>query len=861
MKLRRRPATVRTVFATLAFLVAVGPERAPTSAMRSSEDEEERRFPNEWFLVQRAWPHDDIRQSSRLAAAEQARMLHEAAADLRGGPTWTFAGPTNIGGRIADVVCHPTDPNVCWVGAAEGGVMKTTDGGTTWLPTMDFESSLSIGDIAVVPNDPQVLYVGTGEPNGGGGSVTYGGTGVFKSTDGGSHWTNVGLPESRYIGRIVVDPSNPNRVFAAVVGSLFSKNPERGVYRSTDAGANWAQVLAVNDSTGAVDVVVHPTNSNIVYAATWERTRRPDNIFYGGNGSGVWRSVDGGSNWTELTTGLPTDATVGRIGLAIAPSNPDVLYAIYAEADPGFFIGLFKTTNGGASWTQTNDALLADVFASFGWWFGQVRVSPTNANTVFAIGYEVWRSTSGGTSWSNVGSSMHVDHHAMDFASNGHLYEGNDGGMYKSTNGGTVWAKLPNLPATQFYAIEVDEQFPLRLYGGAQDNGTNRTTTGALNDWVGIFGGDGFVPLVDPVNNAFVYAESQYGGLGRSTNGGLSFLDATSGLSGRINWMMPVVFAPSNSATLYCGAERVFRSTNRAASWSAISPDLTDGATGGNRVFATVTTIAVAPTDPAVIWAGTDDANVWVTQNGGTNWTEVGSTLPQRWVTRVAVDPSAANVSYVTISGFRWDEPLPHVFRSTDFGVSWSDISTNLPEAPVNDVVIDPLSSSSLYVGTDFGVFRSTDTGASWSALGSALPNVVVNDLRLHAPTRTLVAGTYGRSMWKFDLNQPTSAPVLASAGASAGPRLDPVAPNPWSTGAATIRFALPREADVSLRVVDVAGRVVTVLQEGRRGAGETLTSWDGRDAQGHAVSAGVYFVRLDADGITRTRKLTIVRP
>ncbi|MGQ0722813.1 MAG: VPS10 domain-containing protein [Candidatus Eiseniibacteriota bacterium] len=814
--------------------------------------------PNEWFLLQRAWPHEDVRQSSRLAAWEEAQVLRAEAALLRAAP-WTFAGPTNVGGRIADVECHPTDPNVCWIGAAEGGVMKTTDSGATWIPTMDFESSLSIGDIAVDPTDPQILYVGTGEPNGGGGSVTYGGTGVFKSTDGGATWANVGLSESRYIGRVVVDPSDPSRVFVAALGSLFSTSPDRGVYRSTDAGSTWSRVLSVNDSTGAVDVIVHPVDPDVVYAATWERTRAPDGYVYGGDGSGIWRSTDGGDSWAELVTGLPSGPTVGRIGIALAASNPSILYAIYAEASPGAFVGLYKTTNGGDTWTRTVDGALGGVYATYGWWFGNVRVDPVNANRVFAVGYDFFRSTDGGNSWVDVGSSMHVDHHGLDFAADGVLWEGNDGGMYRSTNGGTSWTKLPALPATQFYAVEVDEQNPSRRYGGTQDNGTNRTLTGALNDWTQILGGDGFTCLVDLTNNLYVYAEWQYGNLYRSTNGGSSFVSAQSGLTGRRNWCMPVVFDPVNPATLYTGTDRVFRSTNRAVSWTSVSPDLTNGPGSGNATFGTITALAVAPGNVNVIWAGTDDANLWVTQNGGTNWTEVGSALPQRWVTRVTVDPSAANVSYATISGFRWDEPLPHVFRSTDFGASWADISSDLPEAPVNDVVVDPANPSRLWVATDFGVFESANLGTSWSALGSGLPNVVVNDLRLHHPTRTLVAGTYGRSLWTFDVSAPTAAPEGESLADAGVVRLDGVAPNPLAAGDARVRFALSRDAPVSLRIFDVSGRVVVTLVDGARPAGEHIETWDGRDAGGTRVAAGVYFVRLEAAGIVRTRKVAVL--
>lgn len=874
MPILRRVSTKRSLISvlTLVFVAYVGwraldwfgsdetPATGPGAAleMRSpSVAGEGERTPNEWFLLQRAWPFQDINQAARMAAYEQSVALR---ADAEAGlDAWEPAGPTNIGGRIADVATHPADPAICYAGAAEGGVWKTTDFGQTWIPTFDNESSLSIGSIAIDPNDPQTLYVGTGESNGGGGSVTYGGTGVFKSINAGATWTNVGLPDSRYIGRVVLDPSNSNRVFVAVVGALFSTNPERGLYRSTDAGGTWEQVLASTDSTGAVDVAVHPTDSNIVYAALWERSRGPNYINYGGPTSGMFRSTDGGDTWDELTNGLPTGPDVGRIGFAIARSNPDIIYAIYAEADPGYFMGVYKTTDGGISWFQTNDGALSDIYASFGWWFGNIRVDPTDPDRVFVLGLEFWRTTNGGSSWSNASGSMHVDHHGLEFGPDPSLmYEGNDGGMYLSTNGGTVWSHLSNLPVTQFYTTEVDFLMPHRRYGGTQDNGTNRTLTGSLDDWNMILGGDGFYCQIDHTDNDFMYAEWQYGNLRRSTNGGSNFIDATSGLSGSRNWSMPVMIDPTDPTVLYTGTDEVHRSTNRAVSWSSISGDLTDGPTGGNVVFGTVTTVAVSETDPDVIWAGTDDGNVWVTTNGGANWTQVDGALPERWITRVAIDPTDETVSYVTVSGFRWDEPLPHVFRSTDFGSTWSDISSNLPEGPVNDIVVDPDAPSTLYVATDFGVYVSSDLGVSWSALGVSLPNVVVNDLELHNPTRTLVAGTFGRSMWTYDLGTAATSGPAPVASSTRTPRLLPVAPNPAPGGRATARFVLPRDAAVSVRIYDASGRLVRDLADGWYERGEHSVNWDGRDAGGVEVASGIYWMHLEGDGVARTRKVVV---
>ena len=816
-------------------------------------ERDDKRYPSEWFMQQRTWPDPDIRQSSRLEAHAEASALRDAARGS-GGVSWQPVGPVNVGGRISDLACHPTDPNTLWIGAASGGVFQTTDGGATWFPLFDDESALSIGSLAVDANDPDVLYVGTGEPNGGGGSVTYGGTGVFRTTNGGTTWTNVGLAETRFIGRVRIDPANSNRVFVAALGSQWSPGPDRGVYRSTNAGGTWSRVLASTDSTGAVDLVIDPSNPNRVYAAMWERSRGPDYLNYGGPTSGIFRSTNGGDTWSELTSGLPTGSIVGRIGLAIAQSSPSTLYAIYADADPGFFLGVYRSTNGGDTWTQTNDGALADAYASFGWWFGNIRVAPANPNLVYVLGLDFYRTTNGGSSWSFAGGSMHVDHHALDFAADGRLFEGNDGGLYTSTTG-TTWTHLAELPITQFYTVEVDEQIPSRRYGGTQDNGTIRTLTGADDDWSEILGGDGFRCLVDPTNNSFVYAEFQYGNLYRSTNGGSTFQSASSGLTGRKNWSMPVELDPANPATLYAGTERLHRSTNRGASWTPVSPDLTNGDGGINVVFGTITTIAIAPSDTQTILAGTDDGNVQVTTNGGGTWVNVSGSLPDRWVTRVAFDPSSDAIAYVTVSGFKWDEPFPRVFRTTNFGGTWTAIHGNLPQAPVNDLVVEPGGTGRLFVATDFGVYHTFDGGASWHATGVGLPNVVVSDLEYHSGTETLIAGTYGRSQWTLDVAAATSVEI-AAANELPAPDLLPVQPNPSRAGA-TVRFALPREARVSVSIHDLAGRRVAALGDGTRSRGVHELVWDGRDDSGARVAAGTYFVRLAGDGVTRTRKLT----
>jgi photosystem II stability/assembly factor-like uncharacterized protein len=857
----------------LYLMLGVGkqPDQAPAPKDSVATEDSGRprgpRAPSDWFHAQRAYPHTDIKPADLARARMQARAMRSAVA---GGAVWDPVGPTNIGGRIPDLAVHPTDPLTVYVGAAEGGVIKTTNGGATWIPTFDDVEVLSIGDLAIHPTNGDIVYAGTGEANNGGGSVTYGGLGVYKTTNGGATWTNVGLTESRYIGRVTIDPVNPERVFVCAMGALFSTNPERGVYRTTNGGGSWEHVLSVSDSTGAIDLVIDRTNPNRVYAATWERIRRPHTRRYGGPTSAIYRSTNGGDTWSILGGGLPSPLSVnGRIGLAISDSNPQILYAIYADLI-GNFAGVYKTTNGGDNWVRVNDGALSGMYSNFGWWFGQIRVDPLNPERVFTLGLTAHRSTTGGASWSQFGSNMHVDHHALEWAPSGAgqiMYEGNDGGLYVSQNASVSWTEILGLPITQFYTLEVDHQQPQRRYGGTQDNGTNRTLTGALNDWVEIFGGDGFYVNVDPTNNSFVYAESQYGNLGRSTNGGAGFVGALNGISGadRMNWSTPVELDPTNPQVMYYGANRLYKSTNRAASWTVISADLSDGNPGSaGVVYGTITTVAAAASNPQVVYAGTDDANVWVTQNGGGNWTRIDAALPERWITRVAVDPSQAATAYVTLSGFRDDDPLAHVFRTTDFGATWTPISSNLPEAPVNDLVIDPLNPNTLYVATDVGVYVTADLGGSWAALGADLPNGVVTDLELHAPTRILTAATYGRSMFAFDLAQ-TSA-VADGGGAAApavAPRLHGAAPNPLATSAGPgtrLQFELPRAAHVALAVYDASGRLVRELVNGAEDAGRHARTWDGRNDAGHPVARGTYVVRLAADGVVRSTKVTVSR-
>jgi photosystem II stability/assembly factor-like uncharacterized protein len=721
----------------------------------------EHEIPADWFIAQRLYPYGKPDYTAYKEAVIQRAVLlsKDNERDLN---AWKPEGPINIGGRIQDIEMDPGNTSIIYAGAASGGIFKSIDDGQSWLPIFDAQPSLSIGDIAIAPSDPNIIFAGTGEPNCGGGSITYDGMGIYKSADAGESWTYSALDSTRNTGRIVVDPKNTDRVFAATIGDLFANGPQRGVYRTLDGGASWEQVLFITDSTGAIDLAINPLHPDTIFACMWERIRRPTYEHYGGASCGIYRSYDGGDSWTLLSSGLPTGVNLGRIGIDISASDPNTLYAIYADKT-GFFNGVFKTTNNGDSWAQTNDNGLGNIFASYGWWFGRIKVDPSDPNIVFAIGFDEFKTTDGGNSWDFSGGSMHVDHHTMFIHPLDHniIFNGNDGGVYKSTDGGSSWTHFLNIPNSQFYTCEIDNNNTNRLYGGLQDNGVVRTLSGAVNDWSGIIGGDGFYVLVDPTNSNYIYGESQYGALLRSTNGGISFLGATAGISNndRKNWNTPIVFNPQNTKSLYCGTNKLYKTVNRAVNWTAISGDLTNGSGGGNITFGTVTTIAVSPVDTNIIYAGTDDGNVSVTTNNGANWTNVSASLPDRWVTRLTCDPSDASKAYVTFSGYRFNDDMVHVYMTENAGQSWQSISGNLPDVPVNDILRDPVYDSLLYAATDVGVFISNDLGNNWDILGDSLPIVPVTDLTLNAPAKLLVAATYGRSMYSLALNNfPTTA-------------------------------------------------------------------------------------------------------
>lgn len=865
------PATLLSGAAIWTFLSRPEPPRVQRAshALRAASSPKSGKRPAEIDWIRRTFPFyraDPDAVAEMIRAAQNARARPGALAADYG--AWEFAGPTNIGGRVTDIEFDPTAPEIVYAGAATGGVFKSTDKGLTWNAIFDQAAALSCGDIGIDPNNTQVIYVGTGEANGG--HNNFPGGGLYKSTDGGATWALKGLEETAAIGRVVVDPSNSERVFVAAVGSYFAPTAERGLYLSEDGGETWGHSLFVSDSTGCIDVALHPTDPNTIYAAMWERVRQPEWVHLDGETSGIYRSTDGGDTWAELkapTLPDPASEPIGRIGLATSPQSPNTLYALYN--DGSYYQGLYRSDDSGDTWTDVDPGkILDEASMGFSWYFGQVRADPTDADRVYVLDVAFCRSTNGGASWPIIygydgPEVLHVDHHALAFAPDDpdYLLEGNDGGINISTNGGASWSKVAELPITQFYEIGLDAQKPERLYGGTQDNGTLRTTSGAIDDWAEIYGGDGFYVNVSPDDYRTIYAESQFGYLSKTTNDGgrwsYGTLDGIPPDAPR-NWSTPVIIDPTDSNILYYGTDRVYRSLNAASSWTAISDDLTDNLP--DTRLGTVTTIAVAPTNSDIIWAGTDDSHVWVTANGGTSWTDVSASLPTRWVTRIAVDPSNDLITYVTFSGLKWHDPEPHIFKTTDRGSTWIDISDNLPSIPINALALDPEGPQAIFIGTDAGAWVSTSGGGNWMVLGSGLPLVSVYDLKVHPEERFLIAGTHGRSMYKLALPDGVGiAGPSPPAGHNRQPRLYPNAPNPFNPST-SIRFELPLSTHARLAIYDQSGRLIRTLVDATLPAGSHSRRWDGLSAAGVPVASGRYTAVLEAAGTRADQTMLLLK-
>ncbi|MEM9547251.1 MAG: T9SS type A sorting domain-containing protein [Bacteroidota bacterium] len=769
--------------------------------------------PSSWMYSQRAFPNGIKREAKQLAVKQFKAM--ELSSDSRFDKPWKAVGPTNIGGRITDIALHPNDMNTIYAGSSVGGVWKSEDKGFNWTLVFNEPGGVSIGNLAISPVDPEIIFVGTGEANGSATSGAFFGNGIYKSIDGGDTWRNVGLPKSDHIGRIVCHPEDENIAYVAVAGKLYGKNDERGLYKTMDGGETWEQKLFINDSTAVIDIALSAADPQVLFAASWERTRFPEGRVYGGLSTGIHRSMDGGETWELLENGLPVnEGDLGRIGLAVSQNNPNIIYASFTtNVVSNIFLGIYKSIDQGDTWTALNGDTLSNVFASFGWFFGNVRTNPIDDNEVFIMGLRTFNS-SDGEIWNLWNNGVHVDQHGMEFHPLDPDYRviGNDGGIYITEDGGETFRHVETIDNNQFYECAIHPVFTDTYLAGAQDNGTLMTLANGINGYERISGGDGFGVQFDKVNPDIYYVTSQFGNIRRATSLEPFVSEGirpNSSLASRRNWNTPFVTIPDQLGGILYGAERVLMSLDTGSTWLPISPDLTNGPYEGSS-FGTITCLAISEINRNIIIAGTDDGNVQITTDGGSNWDLISNDLPYLEVSSVATDPFDEATIYVTYSGYRFDNYLPHVLKSVDYGTSWRDISSNLPEVPINEIVLDPSIPDQFYIATDLGVFFSWDAGDTWQILGIDLPSTIVADLDLNDERRLLLAGTFGRSMYTYDL---PSEP-LSTNGDAAEKRVN-LYPNPTAS-ILTVEMDAAQKFDL-VEIISNEGKLVQKVDPAQR--------------------------------------------
>ena len=776
-----------------------------------------------------------------LAAHQQRMAMYEKSLfrDL----SFRCVGPIVMSGRVVDIEPHPSDPYTFFVAYATGGLWKTTANGQSFKPLFDNQNAISIGDIAVDANNPDIIWVGTGEKNSS--RSSYAGTGIYKTTDGGQTWQFMGLGDIHHTGRIVIHPENSDIVYVAALGHLYTENEQRGVFRTKDGGKTWEKILYVSPKTGFVDLAISPKDPNIIFAAAWQKDRKAWNFVEAGEESGIYKSIDGGDSWTKLSGGFPQGDFVGRIGIAIYPQNPDIVYAVmdnqkikperdqidrspisarkllkmtksdllaltndelekflrrygfqqrytaeivkemieqdqltrddllnfirknnpHAFDPPIIGAEIYRSNDGGKTWKKMNEDYINNFYSTYGYYFGEIRVSPKDPNRIYLLGIPLLTSSDGGKTveWLG-GKTVHGDHHAFWIDPNhpDHLIDGNDGGLNISYDGGKNWWKLNYVPVGQFYSVNVDMAEPYNIYGGLQDNGVYKGSSKSVplktSPWQRIYGGDGMQVQIDP-DDFTIYTGFQFGNYVRinpKTKRPTSITPRPdiyeSGL--RYNWQTPIWLSSHSSNVLYFGANRLFRSLDRGDHWQTISPDLTTNPPKiGDVPYATITTIMESPLKFGLIYVGTDDGRIHVTRDGGYTWQEIGKSLPQGlWCSRIIASYYDEGTAYVTLNGYRNDDFRAYIYRTRDYGKTWESIKSNMPDEALNVIREDPYNQHVLYVGSDRGIFVSIDDGKSWDVLQTGIPICPVHDLVIHPRDHELVAGTHGRSIYVINV-------------------------------------------------------------------------------------------------------------
>ena len=794
--------------------------------------------------------------STGTIQAQGARLT----SDLLRGFKFRSIGPAVTSGRIHDVEALVNDPSTIYLATASGGIWKTTNNGTTWTPIFDNQAVSTFGDIGIAASNPDIIYAGTGEQNNR--QSTSWGNGVYRSTDAGATWSHLGLEQTRHIGEVIVHPTDPDIVYVAALGNLWAPSSERGVYKTTDGGRRWRKTLFIDDFTGVVDMVMDPIDPEVLYAAAYQRLRRTWGFNGGGPGSGIYKTTDGGRHWHELTDGIPS-GDKGRIGVAIAAANPQILVATVEHATE---TGVYRTENGGESWEKVSDTNPRPMY------YSHIHVDPTNDQRVYLLATDFYKSEDGGRTFLPLPTrptydvGVHSDFHDLWIDPNNpkHFYLVGDAGLHESWDMGLNYIKVNNIPIGQFYGIDVDMRDPYYVYGGMQDNhswlgpSATRHWIGIINDdWRQIGFGDGMYQQADPTSHRHVYVLAQ--------NGNLSRVDAETGdaldirpippegePAYRFDWVTPSLLSRHDPRVLYLGGNRLFITRNRGDAWERtedltrrINRDTLDlmGVAGseqmlskndGTSSFGEITTIAESPLSANTLWVGTDDGNVQVTHDGGITWTEVSGNIPElpagAYVSRVIASATEPGAAYVTLDTHRDGDFSPYVYRTTDFGTNWVSLTDDLPTGSANVIVEHHAYPNLLFLGTEHALYASTDQGRHWAKFDSNLPTTLYDDLVIHPRDNDLIVGTHGRSLWILDDLTPLAewAGVARANDAHLFSTKRATIFQYWKDTSyrgqaayagenppvgALLSYYIPRAArDVSIRIVNPPGRTVRTL-------------------------------------------------
>jgi photosystem II stability/assembly factor-like uncharacterized protein len=826
-----------------------------------------------------------------------------------------------------------------YVGTRNGGVWKTVNNGTTFEPVFDGQNRLSIGAVAVAPSNANVVWVGTGETYCARSSNS--GDGIYKSADAGKTWKKMGLEDSHHIARMAIHPKNADIVYVAAMGHLFTNNTERGVFRTRDGGLSWEKILYVNDKIGAVDIVMIQSDPNVLYAAMYDKVRLPWHYEMGGPESAIYKTIDGGKSWKKLAGGLPT-GRVGRIGLDVFQKNPDILYAVVENgnrreptqqeaelakkkgAAPGEFTAgndVYRTDDGGKSWRKVNTGYEAALNKA-PYSFNELKMDQNDPNTVYITGQSLASTNDGGKTWkglswpsNGVFQKAFGDWRAMwvDPQNSDRLIFGSDGGVYISYDRGKTCHHCYNIPLGEFYAVGVDMEDPYNIYGGMQDHdswkGPSNGWAGeiTLSDWVTVGGGDGMYNCIDPTDSRWVYNNREMGAMWRFDQKlGIQTMITPRREQGkeplRFNWTPPIMLSPHNPAIVYTGAQVLFRSLDRGDRWTEISPDLTTNEKAkqggaGNISYCTITTLSESPVKPGIIWVGADDGKVQMTMDGGATWKDCTAKIASAggpdnyWVSRVFASPYDPSTAFAAKTGLRFDDFRACLFKTTDYGESWTSISSNLPEKPINVVVQDRKNANLLFVGTEQGVYVSIDGGKKWIPFKNNMPWVKVTDLVIHLRENDLIVATYGRGLFATNITPlqelndnvfgqdvylfEIKPQVQRITGGIGNYQLlgDSHLMTPNEPNAVVINYFLKEKAKdkVKVTVSDPYGKMLQEIA-GKGDAGMNVVLWDMRipRPQGQAggfrgfggamVDPGEYVVTLELAGKKLTKKALITK-